>query len=89
MKWTSWLALAALLAVGGFVIYAGFHAGAVRCDVCMEFRGRTACRAVEGATEQEARAGATTNACALLASGVTETMACQRAEPVSSTCRRP
>jgi hypothetical protein len=89
MKWTSWLAGVVLVAIVSFVVWSSFHIGSVRCETCIEFGGRRACRAVDGASEQEALAAARTNACALLASGVTETMACERTSPTSSSCGTP
>lgn len=86
MKWTSWVALVVLLAVGGFVVYSSFTWSGVRCEVCMEFDGRRACRSVDGAEEQETLAAARTNSCALLASGVTNTMACERTPPARAQC---
>jgi hypothetical protein len=87
MKRTSWVALAALVSVGGFVVYTSFFQGGVRCEVCITFEGRDACRAVEGANERDALAAARTNACAQLTSGVTSTMACERTDPRSVDCR--
>jgi len=87
MKWTSWLALVGLVAIGGFVVYSSLTVGGVRCEVCIAFDGARACRSVDGATEAEARMAAKTNACALLASGVTKTMACERTTPASEECR--
>jgi len=86
MKWTSWVAFGGLAAVGGFVVYSSLQVGGVRCHVCVEFAAATACRAVDAATEGEAFAAARTNACAQLTSGVTNMMACERAEPKSSAC---
>lgn len=86
MKGTSWVALATLAALGAFVVYSSLDIAGVRCEVCLEFEGRRACRAVDGASEGEALAAARTNACALIASGVTQTMACERTEPVSTSC---
>jgi hypothetical protein len=86
MKWTSWLALVVLLAVGTFVVYSSFTVSGVRCEVCMEFDGHRACRTVDGATEDETLAAARTNSCALLASGVTDTMACERTPPAHARC---
>jgi hypothetical protein len=60
--------------------------GGVRCQVCMEFHGERACRAVDGNDEKEARSAAVTNACALLASGVTDTVACQNTPPSDVHC---
>jgi hypothetical protein len=44
------------------------------------------CRAVDGNDEAEARAAAITNACALVASGVTDTVACQNTPPIQERC---
>ena len=52
-----------------------------RVEVCMTFNGRTNCRTASGSTEEFARRTATTNACAELASGVTDSMACDAATP--------
>jgi hypothetical protein len=52
----------------------------------MEFRGRQACRAVDGDSEELAREAARTNACALISSGVTDSMACGRSTPLRESC---
>ena len=55
-----------------------------RCEVCMEFQGRKACRTASAATEMQARRTAQDNACALISSGVTDSMQCGNyTEPVS------
>lgn len=87
MKSTSWLALVALLAIGGFVVVSSLRVAGVRCEVCVEFDGARACRTVDGANEKDALAAARTNACAQLTSGVTNSMRCERQEPLSSSCR--
>jgi hypothetical protein len=89
MKWTSWASLIGLGAIVGVVVYTSFDVGAVRCEVCIRFEGREACRAVDGATEDEAQRAAVNNTCALLASGVTQTMACERTPPTRSQCSAP
>jgi len=86
MKPTSWVALIVLVAIVGFVVYTSFPTGGVRCEVCMAFEGRDACRSVDGATEEDARSAARTNACALLTSGVTKTLACERSTPIRASC---
>jgi hypothetical protein len=86
VKWTSWVALVVLLGVGAFVVYSSFTWSGVRCEVCMEFEGRRACRTVDGAGEEETVAAARTNSCALLTSGVTGTMACERTPPARAQC---
>lgn len=87
MKRTSWLALVVLVALAGFVVYSSLTVGGVRCEVCLEFQGRQACRAVDGDSEHDALEAARTNACALIASGVTDSMACARTEPLKSECQ--
>ena len=87
-RWSGWFALGALVLFMAFVVYRSLHLGGVRCEVCITYQGASQCRTVEGATEEEARMGATNNACAYLASGVTDGMACARTPPTRSECRR-
>jgi len=89
MKWTSWVSLVGLGAIVAVVVYTSFDVGMVRCEVCITFEGREACRAVDGATAAEAQQSAINNACALLASGVTQTMACERTTPSRLACNAP
>jgi hypothetical protein len=56
------------------------------CEVCVEFNGVRRCTRGAGATEQEARDGAQTAACGVLASGMDESIRCQNTPPVSATC---
>jgi hypothetical protein len=50
-------------------------------EVCITFQGRSNCRTASGPTRQEAMQTAVQNACALIASGVSETIACERTPP--------
>ena len=86
MKWTSWVTAGVLLALIAFIVWSSLHVGAVRCEVCIDFGGRQACRSVDGATEKDARMSAINNACAFLASGVTQVMACERTPPTREQC---
>ena len=53
MKWTSWVTAVVLLGLIGFVVWSSLRVGRVRCEVCIDFAGRQACRAVDGDTESE------------------------------------
>ena len=75
--------VAALLAL---VIYASSGLGRHACEVCLDFEGRTACRKAEGNTVEEARRTATDLACAMLSSGMTESLRCSNTPPSSVTC---
>ncbi len=86
MKSTSWLALVALAGLGAFVVATSLRVAGVRCEVCIGFDGQRACRTVDGASEKDAVAAAHTNACAQLTSGVTNSMRCERQEPLSASC---
>jgi hypothetical protein len=86
-RWTAWLLAAALILFMVFVVYRSLHVAGYRCVVCIAFRGRSECRTVDGPTEREARMGATTNVCAYLASGVTDSLACERTMPTKAECQ--
>ncbi len=78
-----------LLGVVGFAIFLGVMTYSmmgnrkVRVEVCVNFNGRNNCRTASGATKDEAVRTATDNACALVASGMTETMTCGHQPPAS------
>ena len=86
MKWTSWVTLVGLVGIIGFVVMSSLNVGGIRCEVCVDFNGRQACRSVDGDTESDAHSAAVTNACALVSSGVTDTVACQHSTPTKLVC---
>jgi hypothetical protein len=86
VKWTSWVSLLGLGAIIAVVVWTSLDVGAVRCEVCITFEGRSACRSVDGATADDARRSAINNTCAHLSSGVTQTMACERTPPTRMEC---
>jgi len=55
----------------------------VDCEVCMEFRGRSKCRKASGPKREDCQLTATDNACAFLASGMTDSIQCAQKTPVS------
>jgi hypothetical protein len=79
--------IAVLLPIAAFVVYSSFGVSAVECEVCMQFEGRQVCRTVSAARREEALRGAIDNACALLTSGMTNTIHCQQNEPARMQCR--
>ena len=80
--------LGVLLPVIGYVVWSSFQVSDFECSVCITFEGRDTCRTVAGKTEEESMRGAMTNACALLSSGVTDTLRCERTKPRKADCRR-
>ncbi len=86
MKKSVQLAIVFVVVVIGAIVYTTFSASAsrYRCEVCMEFQGRRACRTASASTEMQARRTAQDNACAEISSGVTDSMQCGTyTQPVS------
>jgi hypothetical protein len=73
------------LLVLGVLIYSSLNLSSKRVEVCVQFHGATACRTASGATEEFALRTATTNACAQISSGVTDSIACENSQPVKVT----
>lgn len=74
---------AAFLLFVGILVYASLGLGQVTVEVCIAFKGRTGCGTAAAPTEEEAIRTASDNACALIASGMTDSIACSRTPPKS------
>lgn len=83
MKTSVLLGILFLAAFLGMVVYSTMGAGRVRCEVCLTFRGRNACRTASARTRELALRTATENACALISSGVTDSNQCHETPPDS------
>lgn len=83
MKKSVWLGILFLLIVVGFVVYSTMGAGRVRCEVCITYQGRQACRTASASTRDLALRTATENACALISSGITDSNQCHNTPPDS------
>jgi hypothetical protein len=81
-KSSLWIGLAVVLFIG-LVVYSTLGMRKHRVEVCMEYQGRTSCRTAAGETPERARRAAIDNACAMISSGVGDTIACQNRVPVS------
>ena len=68
------------------VVLGALRSREAACEVCIEFRGRTACREALGPTHEDAVRTATDNACAFLSTGMTDSVACQNTPPVRVRC---
>jgi hypothetical protein len=83
VKKTVWLAILFGVLVVGYVMISSFSHKAYRCRVCMTYKGGNDCRTASADKREEALRAATTNACALIASGVIESSQCENSKPVS------
>ena len=77
------LGIAFAAAVLAVLIFTTIGTNQFRCEVCITFNDRKACRTAGASTEAQAVRTATENACAQIASGVTDSMACESTPPVS------
>ena len=75
-----------VLGIMGYVVYGSMARVERQCEVCIEFGGGRRCAKGAGATDDEARDGARTAICGVLASGMDETIRCQNTQPKSVTC---
>ena len=85
MKKSVLLAIVFVAVVIGAVVFTTMSATSsrYRVEVCVEFQGRNSCRTAAAATEQGALRTAQENACALISSGVTDSIQCGSSQPVS------
>jgi len=67
------------------LIYSSLALRQHRVEVCVAFNGQQNCRTASGPTREEAQRTATDNACALLTTGMAESMACASQPPASIT----
>jgi hypothetical protein len=80
---TKVIIVALVLFFVGIVIYSSMGLGQFRCEVCMEFQGRSACATASGTSREEAQRTATETACAKISSGMTESIGCTQTTPKS------
>ena len=70
----------------GLIAWKATQSRTVLCEVCVTFRGASACREAYGPTRDEATRTAKDNACAFLAAGMTASIACQNTTPDAVRC---
>jgi hypothetical protein len=83
VKTSVWIGILFVAIVVGFVIYSTMNTGRIRCEVCITFQGRQACRTASAPSRELALRTATENACAQIASGVTDSNQCNNTQPDS------
>lgn len=81
------LAVVAFVAFMAFVMWSTTAGSEVRCEVCMSFNGLQNCATAAAPTREDAERAARTTACAPISGGVTDSIQCDRSQPVSRTCQ--
>ncbi|HEU4641491.1 MAG TPA: hypothetical protein VFS44_03480 [Gemmatimonadaceae bacterium] len=82
------VALVAILALAGFLLWSSLGARRATCRVCAEYQGQRNCATASAATEKEAQRSAQSTACGTIARGMAESIMCSNAPPVSVECHR-
>jgi hypothetical protein len=85
MKKPVWIAIAFVLVFLGVIVYSSMTLSQNKVEVCMTYNGRMSCRVASATTREFALRTATTNACAEIASGVTDSIGCGQATPTKVT----
>jgi hypothetical protein len=83
MSKTVTIGIVFVVVVLAFLVYSSMHIAKYRVEVCVEFHGGNQCRTASADSQDHALRSAQSNACALLVSGVTETMQCEQKPAVS------
>jgi hypothetical protein len=65
----------------GVIVYSTLNLARYRVEVCVTFHGHSQCRTASADSEEHALRAASSNACALIASGVTDSIACEHTQP--------
>jgi hypothetical protein len=79
----------AVVSIMLYIVTSSMRAGKVSCDICMTFKGQNACRSAAAATKDEAINAAKGTACADMASGRDESIACNDQTPLTSVSCKP
>jgi hypothetical protein len=81
------IALVAVIALVGFLLWSTLASQRAECRVCMEFGGRRNCAVASAATRDEAARSAQSTACGPLAHGMSEAIACDNRPPAVVECK--
>ena len=85
MRKPVWIGIVLFVVVLILIMYSTIGSSGFRVEVCLDFRGRDICKVASGETQEFALRSAISNACGEIASGVTDTIACQATQPKSIT----
>jgi len=85
MKKPVWVGILFVIVVLAVLVYSSMNLASSRVEACMTYQGQSNCRTASGATFEFAKRTAISNACAGIASGVTDSIACEQSEPVKLT----
>ena len=68
------------------VLWYAFDATQIQCEICVDYKGRSACSISRAADLMTAEMQAHSGACSQVTGGVTETLECDRIAPSVRRC---
>jgi hypothetical protein len=68
------------------VIWGALSESAVECEICVDYKGRSACSTAAAADLAQAESQAQSGACSQVTGGVTETLECAAIQPSVRRC---
>ena len=68
------------------VLFYAFESTQVQCEICVDYKGRSACSKSQAADLATAEMQAHSGACSQVTGGVTETLECDRIAPSVRRC---
>ena len=80
------LVIAGIVLILAYLVWGTTTLVQAECSLCVEFRGATQCRTGSGTTDEEAQRAAQRAACAVMASGMDESIACQNRPVTQVRC---
>jgi len=82
----TWIFLAVFTVFVAYLVFGSLRTVQAECSLCVEFRGQRQCRTGSGATQAEAESAAQRAACAVMAFGMDDSIACGNARPQELSC---
>lgn len=76
-----------VLVLLGFLTWKMLHLAQKECSLCIEFKGDRKCLSALGPTDEQALEEAHRSLCAVMTSGVTDVVACQRLPREGVACK--
>lgn len=81
------IAILAVVALIGFLLWSTLGAQRAQCHACVEFNGQSNCADASASTQQEAARSAQSTACGTIAHGMDQSIACSNRPPALLKCQ--
>lgn len=83
MKKPALIGILLALAILGAIVYTTIGNQDYRVEICMSYKGRSACRTASARVKETAERAARENACAQISGGSFDSLHCENSEPTS------